>query len=98
MNHKRNRPALERPEVLPHFDVGDVTSVDELMAFDRQICASGCKRFLRDLTVFDFPLAQVHDLWGQGQRYIVVEELWAGARTRQTASGYVITRHDLCQN
>ena len=66
MGRKRARAKTDEPEALPHFDIGIVHTGDDVMAFDRKICESGCKRFLRDLTDVDFPPAVMANL-GSGK-------------------------------
>jgi hypothetical protein len=85
-------------ELLPHFDIGPVGSIDDVMAFDRGVCERGCKRFMRDLTDFDFPPGFVEGERRRGYTQVIVEEMFPGARRRSTVSGYVIKRQDLCQN
>jgi hypothetical protein len=41
--------AEDSAEVIPHFEIGPVHSVEDVMAFDRKVCEAGCKRFMRDV-------------------------------------------------
>jgi hypothetical protein len=95
MGWKLKRRQIDEPEALPHFAIGPVASLEDVMEFDRKICAKGCKRFMRELTDFDFPTAHVQDQRQKGNRYIVVQEIHPGFRTRSTVSGYVIHWQDI---
>jgi hypothetical protein len=89
------RGQSDEPEALPHFAIGPVGSLEEVMDFDRKMCARGCKRFMRDLTDFDFPKDAVEDQRRKGNTQVVVQEIHPGCRTRRTVSGYVVRWHDI---
>jgi hypothetical protein len=72
-----------------------VASLDEVMDFDRKICAMGCKRFMRSLTDFDFPKDVVEGQRREGYTQVVVQEMFPGVRKRMLVGGYVIPLHDI---
>jgi hypothetical protein len=95
MSWKLKRGQPDEHEALPHFDIGIGASLDEVMDFDRKICAMGCKRFMRNLTDFDFPFDVVDDQRQQGCTQVVVQEMFPGARKRTVVGGYVIPLHEI---
>jgi hypothetical protein len=79
-------------EFLPHFDIGPVETLDDVMAFDRKVC-SECKRFMRDFT--DVERAEFEGSTGRtfdGYTLITVTEIAPGVRTRSVSSGVVLRR------
>jgi hypothetical protein len=98
MRRRGNRTSPDTHERLPYIEIRPVSTVDELMAFDRGVCAEGCKRFVRELTDVDFPPPITAELRQRGEMLLIVQEVRRGVRKRIPASGYVVKRRELSWN